>query len=256
MYMNFIFPIPSKIKEFVEHAKLTEITIGCSDSQVFKIEKDNNIYFLKMMKKDKLVKEYQKLMWLSGKLNVPKVILFYQSDYDYLITEGMPGKMLCDEYYLKNYNLNILKDAFWAIYNVDSSNCPFDMSNSKLLLEARYNVENKIRTTDDLKQETKDRFKDIYNLLEYLEQNNYEENLIFSFGDISLTNLLAIDDKFVGFIDVGECGLADKWLDLAVCEKSIIRNYGKEYVDKFYELLGIVPDREKIDYHLLLLELI
>lgn len=71
-----------------------------------------------------------------------------------------------------------------------------------------------------------------------------------------MTNLFVIDDKFVGFIDVGECGLADKWLDLAVCEKSIIRNYGKEYVDKFYELLGIVPDREKIDYHLLLLELI
>ena len=71
-----------------------------------------------------------------------------------------------------------------------------------------------------------------------------------------MTNLFVIDDKFVGFIDVGECGLADKWLDLEVCEKSIIRNYGKEYVDKFYELLGIVPDREKIDYHLLLLELI
>lgn len=254
--MNFTFPIPSKIKEFIEHAILTEITIGCSDSQVIKIEKDNNIYFLKMMKKDKLVKEYQKLMWLSGKLNVPKVVLFYQNDYDYLITENMPGKMLCDEYYLKNPDLNILKDAFTAIYNVDSSDCPFDMSNSKLLLEARYNVENKIITTNDLTQETKDRFKDVYNLLEYLEQNNYEEELIFSFGDMSLPNLFATNDKFIGFIDAGECGLADKWLDLAVCEKSIIRNYGKEYVDKFYELLGIVPDREKIDYHLLLLELL
>ena len=70
-----------------------------------------------------------------------------------------------------------------------------------------------------------------------------------------MPNIFALKDKFVGFIDVGECGIADKWFDLAICEKSIRRNYGEEYIRQFYNELNIVPDREKIDYYLLMMEL-
>ena len=42
--------------------------------------------------------------------------------------------------------------------------------------------------------------------------------------------------------------------DLAICEKSIKRNYGEEYISEFYNQLGIIPDRNKIDYYLLMME--
>ena len=37
--MNFNYNLSEKVKTFIEDAKIEEIGIGCSDSQVFKIEK-------------------------------------------------------------------------------------------------------------------------------------------------------------------------------------------------------------------------
>ena len=93
------------------------------------------------------------------------------------------------------------------------------------------------------------------NVLEFLKSNKFNDEICFSHGDTSLPNIFASQDKFTGFIDVGECGLADKWFDLAICEKSIKRNYGEKYIDEFYKELNIIPEREKIDYYLLMMEL-
>lgn len=38
--MKFKYSIPSEIKEFITNADLKEISIGCSDSQVIRINKD------------------------------------------------------------------------------------------------------------------------------------------------------------------------------------------------------------------------
>ena len=75
------------------------------------------------------------------------------------------------------------------------------------------------------------------------------------FNYLTRANVFAKDNHFSGFIDVGECGIADRWFDLAICEKSIKRNYGEEYIPIFYQALGIVPDRFKIAYYLLMMEL-
>ena len=107
----------------------------------------------------------------------------------------------------------------------------------------------------DLKEETLQKFGSVENLLKYLIDNQFEEELCFSHGDTSLPNIFALGNKFSGFIDVGECGIVDKWFDLAICEKSIKRNYGEEYISKFYKELNIIPDRNKLDYYLLMMEL-
>lgn len=69
-----------------------------------------------------------------------------------------------------------------------------------------------------------------------------------------MPNIFANNEKLSGFIDVGECGIADKWFDLAICEKSILRNYGPDYVKKIYETLKIRRDGNKINYYLLMME--
>lgn len=50
-------------------------------------------------------------------------------------------------------------------------------------------------------------------------------------------------------IDVGECGVGDIYYDIVICEISVERNYGKEYVDIFYNELGITKDNFKSDYY-------
>lgn len=78
---------------------------------------------------------------------------------------------------------------------------------------------------------------------------NLKEDLVFTHGDYSLPNIIILDDRVSGFIDLGNCGIADRYYDLAVAEKSIIMNYGKEYVDLFYRCYGIEGiDQQKIRF--------
>lgn len=64
-------------KKFITNASLKEIGIGYSDSQVIQINKDNQIYFLKIAKKGLLTQEYNALKWLDGKLLVPEIVLLF-----------------------------------------------------------------------------------------------------------------------------------------------------------------------------------
>lgn len=256
--MNFNYELIDSVKSFIEGAKLEEISIGCSDSQVFKIEKEENTYFLKVSKKGILTKEYEKLKWLEGKLLVPKIELYELTDEnEYLITESLEGEMVCSDYYLSNPDegIKIIVEAFKNVYSVNIENCPFDTSIDYKLELVENNVKNNLLNIDIIDKKVLDKFGSVENILKFLQDNKFYDELCFSHGDMSLPNVFASKDKFTGFIDVGECGKADKWFDLAICEKSIRRNYGEEYVQKFYDELGIKPEREKIDYYILIMEL-
>lgn len=75
-------------------------------------------------------------------------------------------------------------------------------------------------------------------------------------GDMGDSNIFVKDGKVSGFIDLGRSGRADKWYDIAFCVRSIREDIGEEqYVELFFDLLGIKPDWEKIKYYILLDEL-
>ena len=256
--MNFKYKLTKEVENFIKNANLSEISIGCSDSQVVRIEKNGKIYFLKIAKKGLLTQEFNALIWLDGKLSVPEIVLFdNETENEFLITKAISGEMVCSEKYLNNPTLalEIIKQAFDNIYSVDISDCPFNVSNKYKLSLIKNNVEKGLIKNEDLKSETLERFGNVEGLLNYLINNQFEEELCFSHGDTSLPNIFSSNDKFSGFIDVGECGIADKWFDLAICEKSIRRNFGEKYISEFYKKLNIVPDRNKIDYYLLMMEL-
>lgn len=256
--MKFNYELTFKIKEFIKDCELKEISIGCSNSQVIKIIKNQKVYFLKMAKLGLITSEYDKLSWLDGKLKVPKVILYDKTDeIEFLITEGLKGEMVCDEKFENDpkKGIQIIKEAFENIFSVDIKDCPFNVGIDYKLNLVEKNVKEKLINIDDISEDVLERFKTPENILKYLKENKFYDELCFSHGDTSLPNIFAYNDKFSGFIDVGECGIADKWFDLAICEKSIIRNYGKEYVKDFYNALGIKRDNKKIEYYLLIMEL-
>ncbi len=256
--MKFKYTLTSRIKEFIDDSNLEEIKIGCSDSQVIKIEKAGQVYFLKMAKKGIITSEYNKLNWLNSKLKVPTVVLYDCTDKEeFLVTEAIKGSMVCSDEYLNNpdTSIKIIMEAFKNIYDVDIIDCPFDVSIDYKLSLVEYNVNNNLISTENLQKETIEKYGTLENILKYLKENKFNDPLCFSHGDTSLPNIFANDNNFSGFIDVGECGLCDKWFDLAICEKSIRRNFGEEYVLKFYQTLNVVPDRKKIDYYLLMMEL-
>lgn len=246
------------VNNFIKNADIEKISIGCSDTEVFKITKESKEFYLKIGKNDTLIREFTALNWLKGKLSVPEIVLFDENNnYEYLITEALPGEMICSDYYENNPEeaLKIIKEAFDNLYSIDISTCPFNVSIDYKLNLVQKNVENNLIKKENISKKVLDKYKSPENILNYLKNNKFKEELCFSHGDISLPNIFALNYKFSGFIDVGECGIADKWFDLAICEKSIKRNFGDKYVSKFYETLNIIPDRKKIEYYLLMMEL-
>ena len=108
----FKYKISEEISSFLEDAKIEEISIGCSNSQVFKITKADGIYFLKIAEEGLLTREYTALKWLKGKLNVPQIVIYNLiNGVEALITESLPGEMVCSDDILKNPKIDSKK--FW-----------------------------------------------------------------------------------------------------------------------------------------------
>ena len=80
---------------------------------------------------------------------------------------------------------------------------------------------------------------------DYIIDNNYN-TLIH--GDYCLPNILVKNGKISGFVDLGEAGIGDPWMDYAWCIWSLEYNLGtKEYTPLLLEKLGIEFNQEKFD---------
>ena len=256
--MEYKFDLTDKVKDFLNGAETSEIDIGCSNSQVVKISKDS-VFYLKIAALGELTNEYKKLQWLSGKVKVPEIVLYEtNNDVEYLITKAIPGEMVCSDYYLTDDNwklgIPIIIEAFKELYEVDIKDCPFNVSLNYKLALIKSNIENNFDKLE-ISDHVLEKFRNPENIYKHLVENRFKEELCFSHGDISLPNIFTLNNEFTGFIDVGDCGIADKWFDIAIAVRTIKRNYGEKAVDEFFKQLGVKKDNNKINYYLLLMEL-
>lgn len=209
------------------------------------------------------------LCWLEGKLPVPQVVEYCTQDgREYLLMSRLNGKMSCDTFYMEHPGLllRLLADGLKMLWSLDISNCPRQRGLDAELADARDHVEQGLVDISWCSPGTfgDGGFKDSADLLDWLENNKPEFDPVFSHGDYCLPNVLLENDRISGFIDMGDCGVADRWRDISLCWKSLRDNYngtfgGKVYPDfdpdRLFDYLGIEPDREKLRYYLLLDEL-
>ena len=244
----------NRLNEFLKDAnKIEEITIGCN-SVVYRIKKKSKTFYLKIA--DHLSQESIRLDYLSGKINIPEKVFYEKyNGKSYILTKEVKGIMLCDDYFDNNKmeGIDIIVEAFNAIYNIDYSDCIIDETiDTKIAkIESRFN---QIKESD-INESILSRFHTKENILKYLKGNKPKQIIGFTHGDMSLPNIFALDHHFSGLIDVGNAGISDIYFDLVICEMSIERNYGKEYIPVFYDKLGIEKDDFKSDYYRILMSL-
>ena len=244
----------NRLNEFLKDAnRIEEITIGCN-SKVYRIRKKSKVFYLKIA--DHLSKESIMMDYLKDKISIPEKVFYEKyNGKSYILSKEVKGEMLCSEYYIEHpiEGIDIIIDAFNHLYNIDYSDCVVDETiDTKIKeIESRFS---KIKN-EDIKKEVLDRFHTKENILKYLKGNKPKQIIGFTHGDMSLPNIYALDHHFNGLIDVGNAGISDIYYDLVVCEMSIERNYGKEYVDVFYDKIGIEKDEFKSDYYRILLSL-
>jgi kanamycin kinase/aminoglycoside 3'-phosphotransferase-3 len=263
---NLLYSLPGKIRNLVEGKSYTTDDIGKSGSMVLIFED----MVLKITDKPSDDKDAVEMMrWLEGKIPAPQVIAFEEDDSRcYLLMSRVRGKMACDRYYLERPKelVPLLSKSVKMIQSIDVKDCPVVKDLDRSLKEAEYRVENGLVDISDAEPGTfgeNGRFRDPVELLSWLKENRPSYEPVLSHGDLCLPNILIEDGDISGFIDMGNCGIADKWEDIAMLYRSLRHNfdgtYGKVYPgldpDSFFAELGIVPDYKKIDYYILLDEL-
>ena len=200
------------------------------------------------------------MLWLEGKLPVPKVLHFERHDgWSNLLMSEADG-VLCSEEYEDEQSpekiIELYAECIRLFHSIDISDCPYTNSLDSRLAELDYLLNNDLADVDCENWEEDTPFKDPRELYDFLKTEKPEEELVFSHGDLGDSNIFVKDGKVSGFIDLGRSGRADKWYDIAFCVRSIREDIGEEqYVELFFDLLGIKPDWEKIKYYILLDEL-
>lgn len=245
----------NRLNTFLSDAnKIEEITIGCN-SKVYKIHKKSKVFYLKIA--NHLSRESIKLEYLQDKLPVPEKVFYEKyNGKSYLLTKEVRGRMLCDDYYCDEdplKGIDIIVEAFNAIYNVDYSDCLLDETiDTKIKrIEETFNQIDESNIDENILK----RFINKEGILKYLKGNKPKQIIGLTHGDMSLPNIIEENGHFKGLIDVSDAGLCDIYYDLVICEKSIEKYYGKEYIDIFYNKLGIEKDEFRSDYYRILLEL-
>lgn len=245
----------NRLNEFLKTTtSIEEITIGCSGKKVYKIRKKSKVFYLKIA--NHLSRESISLDYLEDKVIVPEKVFYEKyNGMSYLLTKSLNGIMLCDDYFDDHImeGIDIIVEAFNALYNIDYSDCVIDETIPVKIKRIEENI-GSIKE-ENIKKEILDRFHTKQAILKYLKGNMPKQIIGFTHGDMSLPNIYACNGHFSGLLDTEDAGLSDIYYDLVVCEMSIERNYGKEYVDVFYEKLGIEKDEFKSDYYRILLSL-
>jgi kanamycin kinase len=79
--------------------------------------------------------------------------------------------------------------------------------------------------------------------------------VVLCHGDYCFPNVLIDDGAVTGYLDLGELGVADRWLDIAVATWSCDWNVGPGWQDLFLDTYGIERDDDKIEFYRLLYDL-
>jgi len=263
---NILQHLPDAMKTLLHKKDFEMDSIGMSQSNVFIFEND---LVLKAERKSEISNgEYQMMNWLNGKLPVPEVVDFYSdSTNNYLLMTKLKGKMASTITTIENGEILaiLLAKGLKKLWKVNIDGCPRVTNLDYKLDLALNNVENNLVNMANTQSETfgTDGFATPMELYTYLQVNRPKEEKVLIHGDYCLPNLFFEDGELSGYLDLGFCGVGDKWQDIALAVRSMkhnlaetgkIEDYSSAY-RTFFEELGIAPDEEKIRYYILLDEL-
>ena len=239
----------NRINEFVKDATSIELIYQNKDTKIYKIRKKSKIFYLK--ESNHLSRESIKQDYLKDKISIPEKVFYekYQGK-SYILTKEIRGNTL-DYLEDKNKIINVLIDVFNHIYNIDYKDCIIDETVDTKIRRIEENIKN-----IELNKNLKERFITKENIIKYIKGNKPKQIIGFTIGNLELNNIICENDEFKGIINTSESGLSDIYYDLVYCEKTIEEQLGKDYIQLFYDNIGIEKDDFKSDYYKIIIDLI
>ena len=239
----------NRVNEFIKDATFIEEISSHNDTKVYKIRKKSKMFYLKIS--NHLSRESIKQDYLNDKIAIPEKIFYekYQGK-SYILTKEIKGFNLINELN-KDIVINILCEAYNHILNIDYKDCMLDETIDTKIKRIEENINN-----INLSEKIKERFITKENVIKYIKGNKPKQLIGFTIGNLDLQNIIYENKNFKGIVNVSDAGLSDIYFDLVSCEISIEKYLGKEYIDKFYNELGIEKDEFKSQYYRIIIELL
>lgn len=253
---------PSTIANVVGASTYQQENIGMSAASVLLFEN----YVLKIRPEGGMdTRDTEILRWLHGRLPVPEVVAHENQDgKDWLLMTRIRGKMLSDSSVMENSTLllDCMAEALQRLWAVPIADCPFDQTDCPARAEQAFQAGRFDPLIVERDTFGPDGFGSPQALVDWLKAHQPPLDGVLTHGDFCLPNLFTDGKRFTGYIDLGDAGIGDRWMDLALGWRSLKHNsdghYGKRYPidpDDLFCAVGIPKDEEKLRYYLLLDEL-
>ena len=177
-----------------------------------------------------LTAEADKLAWAGPYLTVPRVLgIGRDGALTWLHTAGLPGRSAVDPQWVARPHAAVtaIGKGLRALHDrLPVEDCPYDWS-----------VRKRLAGLDEAARRA-------------LPAAPPVDRLVVCHGDACSPNTLMSDDgAFVGHVDIGDLGVADRWADLAIATMSLDWNYPGNYEAALLDAYGVARDDERIAYY-------
>lgn len=248
--------LPDALRRVLPAARWERVTHGESGAGVWRSQR----YVVKVQARgglpaSSLLQERERLRWLAGRVPVPTVVGYERAEtHEYLAVTRLPGLPMSDPDALLHPGrvVSLLARALRELHALPVRECPFTMTLPVTLRLARERVAAGLVDETDFDDERRGRSAaEVFS--ELVRTRPDSEDLVVTHGDACLPNLIVSGEYVEGFVDVGRAGIADRHADLALAHRSLTRNLGPEYAERFLDTYGrpLVNERKLAYYRLL-----
>lgn len=247
---------------YLQQAQRAEtVVIGESGAQVYCLWDDREpISFLKIAPRTgltTLADDAARLAWLSSRLPTPQVLAYQEDEQDcYLLTSVIPGEdtaTLAERPETDIAQLvRLLAVGLRQIHAVPAGDCPFDYRLPHEIARVRMRIEQGLLDERGFGGRWEEYTVDAL-FAELLATAPMDEDWVLTHGDYCLPNILLAGNRVSGFVDLGRAGVGDRYRDLALARRSLIRNCGASWVPLLFAEYGLSqPDEAKLTFYELL----
>ena len=200
--------------------------------------------------------EMVRLQWLAHRTSVPSLHGFVAtSDEAWLLMSEMPGKtayeLLEAEPGHRTEIVSAIAGHLRSLHALPVDECPFNSAYPLRLTLAFRRMQAGAVDTDDFGDEHEEwTAQQVWD--EMVGLLPIEHDPVVTHGDYSLDNILMMDGRVTGLIDLGRTGAADRYQDLAILW-NCLGEFGDQLQAQFFSAYGIrAPDEQKLRFHLAL----
>ncbi|PWK13503.1 APH(3') family aminoglycoside O-phosphotransferase [Tumebacillus permanentifrigoris] len=243
------------LREVIGNCRWEELTIGRSGATMHRLVglEGQPTRYLKMMDRfsgTALAFEAERMRWAAQRLPAPDVLEFREEGImEYLLMSEVPGAHAADPMWQGRTAelVPVLAQGLRQIHATPWQECPYEMRPGWLLQMAKINLHSGLADVDAMAAlHPGQSAEDVLQELIATRPETTEQDLVVVHGDYCFPNILLNPDdlQITGFVDWGNLGIGDRYLDLAIAVKSIIMNVGVEWVEPFLQAYGLEKREE------------